>query len=45
MELVSDKQGDYYEPAAGTGGIVIEKWNNDRMQHSPLIIYLVCTFI
>lgn len=25
VELVSDKQGDYYEPAAGTGGIVIEK--------------------
>lgn len=35
VELVSDEQGDYYEPAAGTGGIVIEKWNNDRMQHSP----------
>lgn len=26
---------DYYEPAAGTGGIIIQKWNNDRMNHSP----------
>lgn len=27
--------GNYYEPAAGTGGILIERWNYDRLQHSP----------
>lgn len=25
----------FYEPAAGTGGITIKRWNDDRMQHSP----------
>ncbi|WP_298833772.1 N-6 DNA methylase [uncultured Planococcus sp.] len=27
--------GSYYEPAAGTGGITITQWQNDRIQHSP----------
>lgn len=35
VEMVGDAKGDYYEPAAGTGGIVIEKWNKDLMSHSP----------
>lgn len=35
VEMVDDAKGDYYEPAAGTGGIVIEKWDNDRMRHTP----------
>ena len=35
VEMVDDTNGSYYEPAAGTGGIVIEKWNKDRMKHSP----------
>lgn len=27
---------NYYEPAAGTGGIMIEAWNQNRYKHSPL---------
>lgn len=37
-ELVGDTvEGDglYYEPAAGTGGITIARWQDDRTQHSP----------
>lgn len=26
---------NYYEPACGTGGIIIQKWQSDRMEHSP----------
>lgn len=30
------KEGDtYYEPAAGTGGILIRQWQADRIRHSP----------
>lgn len=31
----SKGDGMFYEPAAGTGGITIKRWNDDRMQHSP----------
>ncbi|HEC2173955.1 TPA: N-6 DNA methylase [Staphylococcus delphini] len=34
--FVSNEDGTYYEPAAGTGGILIQKWNDDIMKHSPL---------
>jgi type I restriction-modification system DNA methylase subunit len=34
-QIVGNDGGTYYEPAAGTGGIIIERWNQDRMQHSP----------
>lgn len=34
-EMVGTKGNTYYEPAAGTGGILIERWNQDRMKHSP----------
>lgn len=27
--------GSFYEPCAGTGGMTITRWNEDRMQHSP----------
>lgn len=33
--IVGNKNGNYYEPAAGTGGIIIQRWNDDRMTHSP----------
>lgn len=30
------KEGDsYYEPCAGTGGILIQQWQADRIRHSP----------
>lgn len=35
-EIVNGEDGTYYEPAAGTGGILIQKWDDDRMKHSPL---------
>lgn len=34
-EIVGPEGNTYYEPAAGTGGILIERWNQDRMKHSP----------
>lgn len=34
-QMVGSEGKTYYEPAAGTGGILIERWNYDRMQHSP----------
>lgn len=34
-EIVGSEGNTYYEPAAGTGGILIERWNQDRMKHSP----------
>ncbi|MGN7387742.1 N-6 DNA methylase [Sporosarcina sp. SAFN-015] len=37
-ELVSGgrKVGDtYYEPCAGTGGIIIRQWHADRIRHTP----------
>ncbi|MEJ7220636.1 N-6 DNA methylase [Staphylococcus gallinarum] len=34
-EMVGTEGKTYYEPAAGTGGILIERWNQDRMKHSP----------
>ena len=33
--IVGNHQGSYYEPAAGTGGILIERWHQDRLQVSP----------
>lgn len=33
--IVGPEGNTYYEPAAGTGGILIERWNQDRMKHSP----------
>lgn len=33
--IVGEGDGSYYEPAAGTGGILIQRWNDDRMNHSP----------
>lgn len=33
--MVSDRSGGYYERPSGTGGIVIEKWNSDRMKYIP----------
>lgn len=35
IQMVGHEGNTYYEPAAGTGGILIERWNQDRMQHSP----------
>ncbi|WJY27434.1 N-6 DNA methylase [Sporosarcina trichiuri] len=29
------EDGNYYEPSAGSGGIVIRKWDEDRCQHTP----------
>lgn len=29
--LVGQKGGSYYEPAAGTGGLMIKRWSHDRM--------------
>ncbi|UQS85821.1 SAM-dependent methyltransferase (plasmid) [Apilactobacillus apisilvae] len=26
---------DYFEACAGTGGMLIKRWNDDRMQHTP----------
>lgn len=34
-EIVGSEGNTYYEPAAGTGGILIERWNQDRMKHTP----------
>ncbi|WP_347099609.1 N-6 DNA methylase [Staphylococcus ureilyticus] len=34
-QMVGHEGNTYYEPAAGTGGILIERWNQERMQHSP----------
>ncbi|WP_233665964.1 N-6 DNA methylase [Staphylococcus saprophyticus] len=34
-EIVGSEGNTYYEPAAGTGGILIERWNQDRTKHSP----------
>lgn len=34
-QMVGHEGNTYYEPAAGTGGILIERWNQDRMKHSP----------
>lgn len=34
-QIVGSEGNTYYEPAAGTGGILIERWNHDRMQHTP----------
>ena len=34
-QMVGTEGSTYYEPAAGTGGILIERWNQDRMKHSP----------
>ncbi|MDW4128408.1 N-6 DNA methylase [Staphylococcus saprophyticus] len=34
-QMVVTEGNAYYEPAAGTGGILIERWNQDRMKHSP----------
>lgn len=28
---------DYFEPAAGTGGILIKRWINDCKKHSPIL--------
>lgn len=33
--IVGEGDGSYYEPAAGTGGIIIQRWNDNRMKHSP----------
>lgn len=33
--IVGEGDGSYYEPATGTGGILIQRWNDDRMNHSP----------
>ncbi|TPR43178.1 SAM-dependent DNA methyltransferase [Apilactobacillus micheneri] len=32
--LIGDSK-DYFEPTAGTGGMLIKKWQQDRMKHSP----------
>lgn len=34
-QMVGHEGNTYYEPAAGTGGILIERWNQDRMKHTP----------
>lgn len=34
-ELTRGSDGTYYEAAAGTGGICIAKWNQERMKHNP----------
>ena len=34
-EVVGYDGNTYYEPAAGTGGIIIERWNQDRYKHTP----------
>lgn len=34
-EIVGYDGNAYYEPAAGTGGIIIERWNQDRYKHTP----------
>lgn len=34
-ELVGDVDGSFYEPCAGTGGILIQRWDADRRKHSP----------
>ncbi len=34
-EIVGYDGSTYYEPAAGTGGIIIERWLNNMYQHSP----------
>ncbi len=34
-ELVGDVNGSFYEPCAGTGGILIQRWDSDRRKHSP----------
>ncbi|WP_039068279.1 N-6 DNA methylase [Staphylococcus shinii] len=34
-KMVGTEGNTYYEPAAGTGGIMIERWSQDRMKHSP----------
>ncbi|UXR32327.1 SAM-dependent methyltransferase [Staphylococcus simulans] len=34
-KIVGNHGSNYYEPAAGTGGIIIERWHEDRMQTNP----------
>ena len=34
-ELAGESDGMYYEVAAGTGGICITKWNQDRLKYNP----------
>jgi len=35
-ELIGDAgEGCFYEPCAGTGGILIHRWDADRRKHSP----------
>ncbi|MCL2410086.1 MAG: N-6 DNA methylase [Treponema sp.] len=34
-ELVHES-GMYYEPAAGTGGMMVAQWQSDRCQHDPI---------
>lgn len=35
MTTTVNKHGSTYEPTAGTGGILIRKWQHDRMQTNP----------
>lgn len=34
-EIIGNKATTYYEPMAGTGGTLIERWHKDRIQHTP----------
>lgn len=33
--LIGEDDGMYYEPCAGTGGILIQRWDYDRKKHLP----------
>lgn len=33
--IVGEGDGTYYEPGAGTGGIMIKQWNSNRCEYSP----------
>lgn len=34
-QIVGSNTGNYYEIAGGTGGILIERWQQDRLEHTP----------
>jgi len=34
-QIAHNETGSYYEPGAGTGAILIDRWNQDRLQHTP----------
>ena len=34
-KVVGNSGHQYFEPAAGTGALLVDRWNNDRLKESP----------